>query len=77
MVLDMKYLAREMKKKRIDMDWHQKDLAEHSGVSLDSIARYEAAMTTPSFEAVCKIADAFGCPTDDFWQRKPGHPSQD
>lgn len=70
MAFDLQYMAREMKKKRIDKDWEQKDLAEESGISLASIARYEAGLNTPSFEAMCKIANAFECPTDDFWKRE-------
>lgn len=69
MSFDLSYMAREMKKKRIDKGWEQKDLAEASGISLASIGRYEAAINTPSFEAMCRIADAFECPTDDFWQK--------
>lgn len=70
MAFDLQYMAREMKKKRIDKDWDQQALADASGISKDSIARYEACANTPSFESMCKIADAFGCPTDDFWKRQ-------
>lgn len=71
MSFDLGYMAREMKKKRIDKGWSQQDLADVSGVNKESIARYEIAATNPSFETICKIADAFNCPTDDFWVRKP------
>lgn len=69
MAFDLQYMAREMKKKRIDKGWDQQDLADASGVSKDSIARYEAGINAPTFENACKIADAFECPTDDFWQK--------
>lgn len=70
MPFDLHYMALEMKKKRIDKGWDQQDLANASGVSRDSISRYEAEMNAPTFESACKIADAFGCKTDDFWSRE-------
>ena len=60
-------LARAMKVKRARAGWTQADLAAASGVNEDTIKRAEAEMNIPRFPVICKIADGFGCPVDDFW----------
>lgn len=70
MAYDATYFSRALKSKRALKGWNQSDLAEHSDVSRDSIARYEMGLNAPSFEAACKLASALDCKTDDFWQHE-------
>lgn len=72
MSFDGHEFARSMKVKRAERQWSQQDLAKASGISVGMIARYESEANAPSFENVCKIAEAFHCSTDDF--RKPRRP---
>lgn len=60
------HMARTLKVKRTERGWNQEQLAEAAGLSKSAIARYEAELNAPSFDAVCKLADALGCDTDDF-----------
>lgn len=69
---DPVFFSRVLKAKRIMKGWSQEDLAGKADLSVGSIARYEQAVNTPAFDAVCKIADALGCSTDEFWQREGG-----
>lgn len=62
------FFARQLRVKRAERDWKQEDLAEAADVSLNTIARYETGTNVPSFANVVAIAQAFGCPTDDFYQ---------
>ncbi len=57
-------VGRNMKVERVKRGWTQADLAEASGVSVNSIARYEIGETTPSLEAAWKIAAALGISID-------------
>lgn len=70
MAFDKEYFSRQLKSKRALKGWYQDDLAQASGVSVNTIARYENGTNAPSFDAVVQIAKAFDCPTDDFWQRE-------
>ena len=69
-MFDKEYFSRKMKVKRAESGWTQEDLAKASGISHASIASYESGRTTPSFDAVISLANAFNCLTDDFWTRK-------
>lgn len=69
MPFNAEFFARRLKVKRAEMGWNQNELAEASGVSLGTVARYEMCATKPSFETICDLADALECSTDDFWER--------
>lgn len=66
MAFDAKTFSKALKVKRAEKSWSQEDLAKATGISLGTIARYEAGINSPSFENVCKISEAFRCATDDF-----------
>ena len=66
MFFDAEYFARTLKVKRAERGWSQSDLAEKSKVALNAIARYESEANAPTFETVCKLADALDCSLDDF-----------
>lgn len=70
MAYDETYFARVLKSKRALKGWDQDTLATESGVSKNSIARYETSDTTSGFDATCKLAEALDCSTDDFWKRE-------
>lgn len=63
------YFSRALKVERAKNGWSQDDLSGASGLSKNAIARYESGENKPSFQAACKLADALGCSTDDFWVR--------
>lgn len=60
------HLARQMRVKRAERKWSQEELADRMKVSVDSVKGWESEKTDPGFPQVCKMADAFGCPVDDF-----------
>lgn len=62
------FFAKQLRVKRAERNWSQEDLATAAGVSVNTIARYETGSNIPSFSSVVAIAQAFGCPTDDFYQ---------
>lgn len=66
MSYDPEVLTRAMKVKRAERGWTQADLAEAASVGIDAVKRYETGSSTPSFSAMCSIADAFGCSLDEF-----------
>lgn len=57
-------VARNLKIERTKRGWSQEDLAKKSGVSVNSIARYESKATMPKLENILKLARAFGCSID-------------
>lgn len=57
-------VARNIKVERVKRGWTQDDLARESGVSQNSIARYETGDTTPGLDQAFKLAAAFGCSID-------------
>lgn len=69
MAYSSEYFSRSLKVERTKRGWTQNDLANISGVSLNAIAKYEIGAHIPSFDSVCKLATALGCPTDAFWER--------
>lgn len=71
MAYSREHLAREMRVKRAERKWSQEDLAERMGVSKDSVKGWEAERTDPGFPQICKMADAFGCPVEDFAVAQP------
>ena len=45
---------------RANKDWTQADLAKFSGVSIETIKRYENGKTNPTTDNLSKIAEALG-----------------
>ena len=56
--------GRRMKARRALLGYSQQDLADISGVNVNSIARYEAGINCPSLEAADKLARALGTSID-------------
>ena len=56
----MKNIASE----RVRIGLTQEGLAEHLGVSRQTVLRWENGKTTPPTSAVYMMADLFGCSTD-------------
>ena len=63
--------AHRMKVMRAERKFSQKDLAEASGVGIDSIARYEVGDVTPRLDNAYAIANALGCTIDALLESKP------
>jgi transcriptional regulator with XRE-family HTH domain len=42
------------------------ELAKKAGLSAADISRYERDLVVPSYDVVCRLADALGVRTDDF-----------
>ncbi|ACV22612.1 transcriptional regulator, y4mF family [Slackia heliotrinireducens] len=70
MPLDIRKMARSLKVQRAIKGWSQGELAKESGISQNSIARYESEMSMPGFDAACRLADAFGCTLDELAGRE-------
>lgn len=49
-----------MKKRRLKLDWTQKDLADKVGVSVPAISMIESGDRNPSLELAVKIGQALG-----------------
>ena len=64
MGLNTKEYGKRMKARRALLGWTQQDLADASGVNINSIARYEAGINTPSLEAADKLARALDMSID-------------
>lgn len=47
-------------------NWTLKKLSKESGIKYDTLARYKAGRIDPSFNKVCKIADALGISLDEL-----------
>lgn len=71
MAYSREYLSRMMRVKRAERKWSQNDLADRMGVSKDSVKSWESESTDPGFPMVCKMADVFDCPIDDFAVEQP------
>lgn len=57
----MQITSKHLKSARVWLDWSQKDLAGHSGVSLPTIQRMEATESGPvrsKYESLVKVSDA-------------------
>ena len=55
---------------RAERDWTQADLAEKVGISRQAVISIEKYKYTPSLELAFKIAEAFGVPLDQVFERK-------
>lgn len=59
-------LARALKVERAKKGWTQDDLARESGVTVNTIARYESGRNMPSLDVAVKMARALGCSVDEL-----------
>jgi transcriptional regulator with XRE-family HTH domain len=62
--LDRKAFSNRLAALRAERDMTQEQLADASGVALNSIARYESQANGPSLDVACKLATALGCSID-------------
>jgi putative transcriptional regulator len=54
---------------RADRGWSQQDLAEHLGVSRQSVNAIETGRYDPSLPLAFRIADVFGLPIEEIFLR--------
>lgn len=62
--MDQKIIGERIRKKRIELDLSQKDLAGKIEVSPPAINRFEKGLKTPSTESIVKLAKVLGVSTD-------------
>ena len=63
-------ICNRIKVLRAERDWTQADLAEKVGISRQAVISLEKYKYTPSLELAFKIAEAFGVPLDQVFERK-------
>lgn len=63
-------ICNRIKVLRAERDWTQADLAEKVGISRQAVISIEKYKYTPSLELAFKIAEAFGVPLDQVFERK-------
>lgn len=61
MAFDLEKMAAAMRGKRAEADLSIRELAARSGVSPDSIFKYEDAQVVPGADKLWAIADVLGC----------------
>lgn len=61
---DRERMARRVKSLRADKGWDQGQLAEHAGVSKDTVVSIETARRGIGLDMACALADALECPLD-------------
>lgn len=66
MAVDKTYLSKQIKKRRVDKEWSQKDLSKASGVSTAAITNCERKRSVPTYETLQRIATAFNCSVADL-----------
>lgn len=64
MAYDKERVARRLKSLRTDKGWGQEELAERSGVPLNTIRSAETARTGMNLDTAFKLTDALGCTLD-------------
>lgn len=60
MTFDRELLAGNLRANRARLNISQRELAEKSKTTQQTIANYERGLTVPSIEKACKLADVFG-----------------
>lgn len=63
-------LGENIRKKRLEYDIEQQELAKRIGVSKMMISYYESGMRVPSVANLVSIADALHCSVDELLGRK-------
>ena len=63
-------LGENIRKKRLEYDIEQQELAKRIGVSKMTISHYESGMRVPSVANLVSIADALHCSVDELLGRK-------
>lgn len=71
LVVDRRDLGRRIRWLRRDRQWTQYDLAAESGVSRNTLSRWEIGARMPDVESLWRIADAFDCSLDWLVGRTP------
>lgn len=66
MAYDKERTARRIKSLRADKGWDQIELANQSGVSVDTIRRAESASQCIGLDKAVALADALGCTIDEL-----------
>lgn len=64
---DSMLFGSKLRGKRAEMRMSQGDLAEKSGVDINSIARYEIGDTKPGLDKAVALANALGVTLDDLY----------
>ncbi len=64
MAVEPKIIGQRIRKKRIDLNINQKELAERVGISPSAINQYEKGDKIPSTETLVKLAQELGITTD-------------
>ena len=65
-------LGENIRKKRLEYDIEQQELAKRIGVSKMTISYYESGMRVPTVANLVSIADALHCSIDELLGRKAG-----
>jgi putative transcriptional regulator len=63
-------IVNKVKHYRVAQDMTQQQLAEAAGVSRQSVISIERGRYVPSLPLALKLAQIFGCATDDLFERK-------
>ncbi len=64
MEFDGEKFQRRLAAMRAEKGWSQQELADASGLNVNSIARYENGSNLPGLEAICNLATALNCSLD-------------
>lgn len=69
MIFDRELLAGNLRANRARLNISQRELAEKSKITQQTIANYERGLTIPSIENACKLADVFGVSLESLLRR--------
>lgn len=58
--------ADNLRVRRINKHWSQRELAKASGVSVDAISKYECCACLPTLESIAKLSAALNCTPNDL-----------
>ena len=70
-------LGKAIRKRRMELRFTQEMLAERAGISFAFVGHIERGTRIPSFNTVCKLADALDCSIDELAGRYRGLPPVD
>ena len=63
-------LGENIRRKRLECDLEQQELAKRVGVNKSCICQYEKGIRCPSVGVLCKIADTLQCSLDELRGKK-------
>lgn len=58
--------AENLRVRRINKHWSQRQLAEASGVGVDAISKYECCACSPTLKSIVKLSKALNCTPNDL-----------